>query len=201
MQGAGKRQMALNTFKHFQLKEGREAGACWMACNTFLDTLNNISQEYFEEGDQPGDETSSSTRWARLQELVVGLQGGPGGPKWVGLTSPVIRLGNGPGQHSRKIVSTASRPQPYVYVLLQTATARSTPEQGDFRFGSRQLHQVDCASAGQAIRRERNSHRVGKSRERHRAKATLARGVFSAPEAEFEPRSRTPGRLLVLIVC
>jgi hypothetical protein len=110
--------MALNTFEHSQLKEGREAGVCWMACNTFLNTLSIISQECFQESDQPGDETSSSTRWARLQGIVVGLQGGPGGPKWVGLTSPVIRLGNGPGQQSRKIVSTASRPQPYIYVLL-----------------------------------------------------------------------------------
>ena len=53
--------MALNTFEHSQLKEGREAGVCWMACNTFLNTLSIISQECFQESDQPGDETSSST--------------------------------------------------------------------------------------------------------------------------------------------
>ena len=33
---------------------------------------------------------------------TIRLQGGAGGPKWVGLTSPVIRLGNGPGQQGRK---------------------------------------------------------------------------------------------------
>jgi hypothetical protein len=46
-----------------------------------------------------------------------------------------------------------------------------------------------------------HSHRGGKSREKHRAKATLARAGFSAPEAELEPRRRTPSRLLLLIVC
>jgi len=40
----------------------------------------------------------------------------------------------------------------------------------------------------------------GKSSEKHRAKVTLVKGRLSVPEAEFEPRSRTPGGLLVLIV-
>ena len=56
MQEAGKRHMALNTFKHLQLKKDWEAGVCRLACNTFCIIHKNISQEYYQESDRPGDE-------------------------------------------------------------------------------------------------------------------------------------------------
>ena len=56
MQEAGKRHMALNTFKHLQLKKDWEAGVCRLACYTFCIIHKNISQEYYQESDRPGDE-------------------------------------------------------------------------------------------------------------------------------------------------
>ena len=136
---------------------------------------------------------------------MVGLQGGAGGPKWVELTSPVIRLGNGPGQHSRKIVSTASWPQPYIYVFLQTATALCAPEQSDFLratfgWGRGNFIKWTVKAPARSLGGKTTPIEFGKSSEKHRAKVTLVKGRLSVPEAEFEPRSRTPGGLLVLIV-
>jgi hypothetical protein len=51
--------MALNTFEHFHLKEGWEAGVCQMACNTFLITLNNTARSTTRRA------TNRATRLAR----------------------------------------------------------------------------------------------------------------------------------------